>query len=164
MRRTVTALRHTRLARWPVIAVLGVLATPALAAGAAQDSALKGSGINKLSEDTRRLTVKADATAVTGAAEGRVSFAHHSPIGVSRFKGDVSCLQVAGSVAQISGRVSDGETASGVVLTGKQFAFTVRLGGEQAFSLPKFAADDAVRCGGGQATQVRVTGGGFKTR
>jgi hypothetical protein len=49
-------------------------------------------------------------------------------------------------------------------MTGKQFAFTVQLDDEQAFSLPKFAADDVVRCGGGQAAQVPVTGGGFKTR
>ncbi len=163
MSRTVRMLRRTGLLRWHVIALLGVLAAPALATAAAQDTALSGSGISKLGDDTRRLTVKAGTSDSTGAAEGRVSFAHHSPSGVSRFKGVVSCLRVAGGVAQLSGTVSEGETASGVVLTGKQFAFTIRLDGDQSFSLPRFAAT-VVPCSDGQPTQVALTGGRFKTR
>ncbi len=146
-----------------VAALLCALAAPAVAAAATDGKKLVGTGISREPNDTRRLTVKAEP-ADGGSAEGRVSFQHdNDPNGISRFKGTVTCLRITGAVAQISGTVTRGETAAGVVLTGKQYAFTVSLGDTQRFSLPRFG-DTIAPCGGGRPETVAVTQGQFKTR
>ncbi len=154
---------RTRPARHTLLALLcGVLVTPA-AAAAAGGPALFGAGVSRLPGDTRVLVVKA-AAADGATAEGRVRFVHHSRAnGLSRFAGIVSCLRIVGDTAQISGTVTRGRTAAGVVLTGKQYAFTLGLGEAPSFSLPRFA-DELVACGGGRPETVAVTAGGFRTR
>jgi len=143
-------------------ALLCALATPTVAA-AANGQRLFGTGISRDTNDTRRLTIKAEPTN-SGAADGRVTFQHdNDPNGISRFKGTVTCLQVTGAVAQISGTVTRGETAAGAILTGKQYAFTITLGDTQSFSLPRFAAT-IEPCSGGRAETVAVTQGHYTTR
>ncbi len=150
-------------ARRTLLALLcGVLMTPA-AAAAAGGPALFGAGVSRLPGDTRVLAVHA-ATTDGAVADGRVTFAHRSSAnGLSRFSGTVSCLRIVGATAQISGTVTRGRTAAGVVLTGKQYAFTLMLGEAPTFSLPRFA-DQLVACGGGRPETVAVTAGGFRTR
>jgi hypothetical protein len=92
-----------------------------------------------------------------------VTFQHGSPNGISRFKGTVTCLQIRGEVAQISGTVTRGETATGTILTGQEYAFTITLGDTQRFSLPRFAAT-IDPCSGGRPQTVAVTQGHYKTR
>ena len=151
----------------PITTIVAVLlcafATPVVAA-AADGQRLFGTGISREPNDTRRLTIKAEPTD-GGAADGRVTFQHNNdPNGISRFKGTVTCLQITGAVAQISGTVTRGETALGVILTGKQYAFTITLGDTQRFSLPRFA-DTIVPCSGGNPTKtVAVTQGHYTTR
>lgn len=145
-----------------IVAVLCALATPTVAA-AADGQRLFGSGISREPNDTRRLTIKAEPTS-GGAADGRVTFQHdNDPNGVSRFKGTVTCLRITGAEAQVSGTVTRGRTAGGVVLTGKQYAFTITLGDTQRFSLPRFAAT-IDPCSGGSTKTVAVTQGHYTTR
>ncbi len=160
---TLTTRQRARPSRWVSAVMLTVLATPAVALAAQKADVLTGTGISRLEQDTRRLTINAETGTADGPAEGHLSFAHRAPAGISRFKGDVSCLRVTGQTAEISGFVTEGLTASGVVLTGKQFAFTIELGDQQSFSLPRFAAT-IEPCSGGQTNKVAVTQAGFKTR
>ena len=123
---------------------------------------LDGAAVSDLGADLRVLAVGAQADD-PGSADGAVSFVHVAPGGVSHFVGAVTCLRQndLGQV-QLSGQVLDGVTAGGVVLTGKDFFFTLVAGdGPQAFSLPAFA-DAGVRggCSGGGAQRVAVTHGG----
>ncbi len=150
--------------RWALAALaVGALLAPAVASAVTENQTLSGTGISRLPDDTRRLTVTAESTS-GGATDGRVTFAHdNDPNGISRFKGTVSCLRVTGSVAEISGTVTKGETAAGVVLTGRQFAVTITLGQRQAFSLPRFAAT-IDPCSGGRPETVAVDHGRFMTR
>ncbi len=144
-----------------VAALLCALATPTVAA--ADGQRLFGTGISREPNDTRRLTVQAEP-ADGGAADGRVTFQHdNDPNGISRFTGTVTCLQIIGAVAQISGTVTRGETAAGGILTGKQYAFTITLGDTQTFSLPRFAAT-IDPCSGGRPNTVAVTQGHYTTR
>jgi len=145
-----------------VAALLFALATPAVAA-AADGERLFGTGISREPNDTRRLTIQAEPTD-GGTPEGRVSFQHdNDPDGISRFRGTVTCVRITGAVAQISGTVTRGETAAGVILTGKQYAFTIKLGDTQRFLLPRFAAT-IDPCSGGRPESVAVTQGRYKTR
>ena len=94
-----------------------------------------------------------------------MTFQHdNDPDGISRFKGTVTCLQITGAVAQISGTVTRGETAAGVILTGKQYAFTITLGDTQSFSLPRFAPKIDPCSGGNLTKTVAVTQGHYATR
>lgn len=150
-----------------VLATLAAAATVAAAAPAVTAAppvqALSGTGISRLPDDVRRLTVSA-RTGSDGTSDGRVSFSHdNDPNGVSQFRGTVSCLVVDGATARFTGTVTSGETASGVVLTGRQFAFTVELEGPQAFSLPRFA-DTVEPCSGGRPQTVLVDDGRFRDR
>jgi len=146
-----------------VAALLCALATPTVAA-AADGERLFGTGISREPKDTRRLTIQAEPTD-GGAADGRVTFQHNNdPNGVSRFKGTVTCLQITGATTQISGTVTRGETAAGVILTGKQYAFTITLGDTQRFSLPRFAATIDPCSGGNPTKAVAVTQGHFTIR
>ncbi|TYC98628.1 hypothetical protein FQ377_09950 [Arthrobacter echini] len=63
----------------------------------------------------------------------------------------------------MSGTITKGETASGVVLDGKMVAFTLDTEGEQNFSLPRIGPG-AADCGGGRADIVPVTQAGFHIR
>ncbi len=155
--------RHGRTARLLAAALACLVALPALAAAHDRATRLSGTAISRLPDDTRRLTVKAQSSDPAGAAAGRVGFAHRSPAGLSHFKGEVSCLRVSGDVVQLSGTVRSGETAAGMVLTGRAFAFTIVLGDEQAFSLPRFG-ETLEPCSGGRPEQVPVTQGGLRLR
>ena len=116
---------------------------------------LAGTVLSHLDPDVRRLSVRASDDA------GRVRFVHRGVAGVSRFTGDVTCAVHDGDVVRLTGRVVTGETAAGVVLSGKDFGFTLAVGaGPQTFSLPRFDAPGMlVACSGGQAAQVPVTAG-----
>jgi hypothetical protein len=121
-----------------------------------------GSGISKVGHDTRKLTVDAKAAA-GGAPSGTVRFIHNSPAGLTRFRGTVSCLSVIGGTAQVSGIIDKGETATGALLDGKAFAFTINTStSPQTFSLPNYAdAGGIPACGGGRPETVPVTEDGF---
>ena len=113
-----------------------------------------GTVLSHLDPDVRRLSVRASDGA------GRVRFVHRGVAGVSRFTGDVTCAVHDGDVVRLTGRVVTGETAAGVVLSGKDFGFTLGVGaGSSTFSLPRFGAPGLAACSGGQATQVPVTAG-----
>jgi hypothetical protein len=121
-----------------------------------------GSGISKVGHDTRKLTVDAKAAA-GGAPSGTVRFIHNSPAGLTRFRGTVSCVSVSGGTAQVSGIIDKGETATGALLDGKAFAFTINTSAKpQTFSLPNYAdAGGIAPCGGGRPETVPVTEDGF---
>lgn len=127
---------------------------------------ISGAGISKVGRDTRKLTVTAQAPAGSSAATGTIQFIHNSPAGLSRFRGTVTCLSINGGVAQISGAIEKGETATGALLDGKSYAFTVRVSGSpQSFSLPTVGDAPAVGpCSGGAAQTVPVTEDGFKVQ
>ncbi len=124
---------------------------------------LDGSGVSYVGSDLRILAVDAQADG-SGIASGITSFVHVAPAGVSRFVGTVACFrQDGGGQVQLSGQVLDGATAAGVVLTGKDYFFTLEAdGGPQAFSLPSFAEAGARSgCSGGGAQRVAIGFGGF---
>ncbi len=116
---------------------------------------MAGTVLSRLDPDVRRLSVRASDDA------GRVRFVHRGVAGVSRFTGDVTCAVHDGDVVRLTGRVVTGETAAGVVLSGKDFGFTLDLGARpRTFSLPQFGAPGTLEaCSGGQATRVPVTAG-----
>ena len=123
---------------------------------------ITGSGISKVGRDTRKLT--ADAQAGTGStnATGTMQFIHNSPAGLSRFRGTVTCMSVSGGTVQISGKIEKGETATGGLLDGKSYAFTINTSGSsQSFSLPN-VGDGIAACSGGRGESVPVTEDGFK--
>ncbi|MEO5580062.1 MAG: hypothetical protein ABIR58_05340 [Gemmatimonadaceae bacterium] len=143
----------------------------ALAAGSpsvasAQSAQISGAGISKVGKDTRKLTANARATSGASSATGDVQFIHNSPAGLSRFRGTVSCLSTSGGVVQISGTVDKGETATGTLLDGKAFAFTIQAGASpQSFSLPNFGDAAAIgACSGAGGETVPVTEMGFRTQ
>lgn len=143
--------------------VLAASAAPAFAAssaGAAPE--LSGTGISRVGDDTRRLTVKAESTATS---QGKLTFAHRAPAGISRFRGTITCLRSApDGTVDISGTVANGQTASGVVLDGRDFAFTLETEpSDQSFSLPRFGAGLA-DCSGGRPELVPVTEGRLRLR
>ena len=151
------------------VAVL-LLASVVLAAGSKRPEALyaqggariSGAAISKVARDTRKLTANAQAAAGSNTASGSVQFIHNSPAGLSRFRGTVTCLSVSGSTVQISGLIEKGETASGGLLDGKSYAFTINAGPSgQTFSLPN-VGDGLGACSGGRAESVPVTEDGLK--
>jgi hypothetical protein len=125
---------------------------------------ISGAAISKIGRDTRKLTVTAQAPAGSSTATGTVQFIHNSPGGLSRFRGTITCLSVNGGVVQISGLVEKGETATGALLDGKSYAFTINASGSpQTFSLPTVGEASAVGpCSGGSSQSVAVTEDGFK--
>jgi hypothetical protein len=126
-------------------------------------SRLNGAGISKVARDTRKLTVSAQASAGSTTATGTVAFIHNSPGGLSRFRGTVTCLSVSGGTVQVSGAIEKGETATGALLDGKAYAFTINTGSPQSFSLPTVGEAGAVgACSGGSGQTVHVTEDGFR--
>lgn len=123
---------------------------------------ISGAGISKVARDTRKLTVAAQAPAGSSAASGTIQFIHNSPAGLSRFRGTITCLSVNGGVAQVSGAIEKGETATGALLDGKSYAITINVSGSpQNFSLPT-VGETVGPCSGGSAQTVPVTEDGFK--
>ena len=153
------------------VAVLALVAV-VLAAGSARPKELfaqggakiSGAGISKIARDTRKLTVTAQANAGSSNASGSVQFIHNSPAGLSRFRGTVTCLSVNSGTAQVSGVIEKGETATGALLDGKTYAFTIHTSAApQSFSLPTVGEAGAVGpCSGGSSQTVAVTEDGFK--
>ena len=124
---------------------------------------INGAAISKVGRDTRKLTVTAQAPAGSSGASGTIQFIHNSPTGLSRFRGTITCLSVNGGVAQISGAIEKGETATGALLDGKAYAFTINTGSPQSFSLPTVGEPSAVGpCSGGSSQTVAVTEDGFR--
>ncbi len=137
------------------LAMLVVLTSGTPATAQTARPVVAGTVLSHLDPDVRRLSVRASDDA------GRVRFVHRGVAGVSRFTGDVTCAVHDGDVVRLTGRVVTGKTAAGVVLSGKDFGFTLGVGAApQTFSLPRFGAPGTlVACSGGQATQVPVTAG-----
>jgi hypothetical protein len=127
-------------------------------------SRISGAAISKVGRDTRKLTVSAQAPAGSSSATGTIQFIHNSPAGLSRFRGTITCLSVSGGVAQISGAIEKGETATGALLDGKAYAFTINTSGSpQTFSLPTVGEPSSVGpCSGGSSQTVGVTEDGIK--
>ena len=125
-------------------------------------SRITGSGISKVGRDTRKLTASAQSTAGSSSATGTMRFIHNSPAGLSRFRGTITCLSVKGGTVQISGTIEKGETATGGLLDGKSYAFTINTSASpQSFSLPS-VGDGIGACSGGRGESVPVTEDGFK--
>ena len=151
------------------VAVL-LLASVILTAGSKRPESLyaqggariSGAAISKVGRDTRKLTANAQAAAGSNTASGTVQFIHNSPAGLSRFRGSVTCLSVSGTTVQMSGVIEKGETASGGLLDGKSYAFTINAGpSAQSFSLPN-VGDGLGACSGGRAESVPVTEDGLR--
>jgi len=126
---------------------------------------IDGSGISKVGRDTRKLIASGQAQAGSTAASGSVRFIHNSPAGLSTFRGSITCLSMSGATVQISGNIDKGETATGALLDGKAYSFTINTGNPQSFSLPNVGDPGAVgACAGGRGEAVPVTEEGFSTR
>lgn len=142
-------------------AAFAVLAAPQIAS--AQSARISGAAISKVEHDTRKLTISAQSSGGSGGS-GTIQFIHNSPAGLTRFRGTVSCVSARGGTVQVTGTIDKGETATGVLLDGKAFAFTIATGSTpQTFSLPNLAdAGAIVPCSGGRGETVPVTEDGFK--
>ncbi|HSH77543.1 MAG TPA: hypothetical protein VLA19_03315 [Herpetosiphonaceae bacterium] len=156
--------RVHRIVAWTLAltAVFLVLHTAPAFADQPAELQVQGTGTSTLPEDVRSLTLAARATGATTDATGSVTFRHRSPGGLSRFTGTVACVRIdAGGTVRLSGGVVEGVTAPGMVLTGKDFAFTIQTQATpQAFSLPKFAdAGTLPACSEGRPELVPVTMG-----
>lgn len=146
-------------------AVLTMGLQPQQALHAQGGARVSGAGISKIDRDTRKLTANAQAQLGSNAATGSVQFIHHSPVGLSRFRGSINCLSVSGATVQISGNIDKGETATGALLDGKAYSFTISTGNPQSFSLPSIGdAGSIAACSGGRGETVEVTEEGFTTR
>ena len=141
--------------------VAGVLVAPR--PGSAQSARIDGAGISKVGFDTRKLTISAQSAGGSGGT-GTIRFIHNSPAGLTRFRGTVSCVNARGGTVQVTGMIDKGETATGALLDGKAFAFTIATSSKpQTFSLPIFADAGAIAaCSGGRPETVPVTEDGFK--
>lgn len=142
-------------------AALALLVIPQIAS--AQSARITGAAISKVGRDTRKLTIAAQSSGGT-TGSGTIQFIHNSPAGLTRFRGTVSCMSTSGGTVQVTGVIDKGETATGVLLDGKAFAFTIATGTTpQTFSLPNFADAGAIApCSGGRGDNVPVTEDGFK--
>lgn len=127
----------------------------------AQSTKISGAAISKVGRDTRKLTISASGGT---SASGTIQFIHNSPAGLTRFRGQVTCVSVNGGTVQVTGTIDKGETATGALLDGKAFAFTIGTAtSPQTFSLPNFADASAIApCSGGRGETVPVTEDGFK--
>ena len=162
-RRSRRTLRGSHIAILSLVGlILAAGSHPAKQLYAQGGARISGAGISKVGRDTRKLTVTAQAPAGSSGASGTVQFIHNSPAGLSRFRGTITCLSVNGGVAQISGAIEKGETATGALLDGKSYAITINTSGSpQSFSLP--TVGEAVGpCSGGSSQTVPVTEDGFR--
>ncbi len=131
-------------------------------ASSTASQSINGAAVSSLPEDRRRLSVEGKLGS-DGVASGRLSFTHHSPSGLSHFTARVTCLEFTDGRTEVSGIISKGETAAGIVLDGKPVAFTIDTDGAQKFSLPQIGPG-AADCGGGREETVPVTQAGFHVR
>jgi hypothetical protein len=154
------SLSSPRLFSLAAIAAAMVFATPIIASA---QTRISGAGISKVEHDTRKLTVEGQA-GPGGSSSGTVRFIHNSPAGLTRFRGNVTCVRVSGGTAQVSGIIEKGESATGALLDGKAFAFTINTASKpQTFSLPNYAdAGGIAACSGGRPELVPVTEDGFR--
>ncbi|MEO5904086.1 MAG: hypothetical protein ABIQ55_08755 [Gemmatimonadaceae bacterium] len=129
----------------------------------AQSTRISGAGISKVGRDTRKLTISAQS-AGAAAGTGTIQFIHHSPAGLTRFRGTVSCISSSGGMVQVTGTIDKGETSTSALLDGKAFAFTIGTSSNpQTFSLPHCGEAGAISpCSGGRGETIPVTEDGFK--
>ena len=85
-------------------AAFAVFATPQVASA---QSRVSGAAISKVARDTRKLTISAS---VGTSANGTIQFIHNSPAGLTRFRGQVSCVSVSGGTVHVTGTIDKGET------------------------------------------------------
>lgn len=151
------ALVHRVLFPGFALAILLLGAPTAVLARHGASVAVDGTIISRLPDDTRKLTINA-ATAGDAHGTGFVYFRHLGPLGLSAFRGAVTCLSVdpTGTV-RVTGTVDRGVTASGMVLDGRDFAFTIQpYDPDPTFALPRLAPGGTLApCGGGR-TDVPV--------
>ncbi|MEO7366433.1 MAG: hypothetical protein ABIZ36_00665 [Gemmatimonadaceae bacterium] len=147
------------------IAALGAVAMSTLVSESvsAQSMRISGAGISKVERDTRKLTISAQSSGAASGS-GTVQFIHNSPAGLTRFRGTVACITSSGGTVQVTGTIDKGETATGALLDGKAFGFTIgTTSNPQTFSLPNYGEAKAVAaCSGGRGESVPVTEDGFK--
>jgi hypothetical protein len=125
----------------------------------AQSTRISGAGISKVARDTRKVTISAS---VGTSASGTIQFIHNSPAGLTRFRGQVTCVSVSGGTVQVTGTIDKGETATGGLLDGKAFGLTIGTSSSpQTFSMPNYG-DAIPACSGGRGETVPVTEDGFK--
>lgn len=149
--------------RLSLFAATAISASVIPGVAAAQSARISGAAISKVGHDTRKLTISAQS-AGSSTGSGTIQFIHNSPTGLTRFRGTVSCLRSSGGTVQVSGTIDKGETATGALLDGKSFAFTIGTGSSpQTFSLPNFGdAGTIAACSGGRGEIVAVTEDGFR--
>ncbi|MEO6429469.1 hypothetical protein [Arthrobacter oryzae] len=135
---------------------------PPIDSSASASHRINGAAVSSLPEDQRRLSVEGKLGS-DGVADGRLSFTHQSPSGLSHFTARVTCLEFHDGRTEVSGTITKGETAAGVILDGKMVAFTLDTEGAQNFSLPQIGPG-AANCGGGRDETVPVTQAGFHVR
>ncbi|HUQ46941.1 MAG TPA: hypothetical protein VM053_01715 [Gemmatimonadaceae bacterium] len=145
---------------------LSFLAATAFAAAAipqvaSAQSRISGAAISKVARDTRKVSISAS---VGTSATGTIQFIHNSPAGLTRFRGQVSCVSVSGGNVQVTGIIDKGETATGALLDGKAFGITVATStSPQTFSMPSYGEPGAIApCSGGRGETVPVTEDGIK--
>lgn len=140
-------------------AAFAVAAGPQVAL--AQSARISGAAISKVARDTRKVTISAS---VGTSSNGTLQFIHNSPAGLSRFRGQVTCVSVSGGIVQVTGTIDKGETATGALLDGKAFGMTLGTSSSpQTFSAPSFGDVGAIAaCSGGRGESVPVTEDGFK--
>ena len=147
------------------LAALGVAAISLVTSetASAQSTRICGAGISKVARDTRKLTISAQSSG-GASGTGTIQFIHNSPAGLTHFRGTVSCVSSSGGTVQVTGTIDKGETATGALLDGKAFAFTIgTTSNPQTFSLPNYGqAGSIAACSGGRGESVPVTEDGFK--
>jgi hypothetical protein len=138
-----------------------VFAVAAVPQSASAQARISGAAISKVGRDTRKLTISASGGT---SASGTIQFIHNSPAGLTRFRGQVTCVSANGGSIQVTGTIDKGETATGALLDGKAFGFTINTSSSpQTFSLPNFGEVSAIApCSGGRGDSVPVTEDGFK--
>jgi hypothetical protein len=142
-----------------IAAAAFVLAVVPQAASA--QSKVSGSAISKVARDTRKVTISAS---VGTSANGTIQFIHNSPAGLTRFRGQVTCVSVSGGIVHVTGTIDKGETATGGLLDGKAFGITLGTSSfPQTFSMPNYGDVGSVAaCSGGRGETVPVTEDGIK--
>ena len=140
-------------------AAFALAAVPQVAS--AQSSKVSGAAISKVARDTRKLTISAS---IGTSANGTIQFIHNSPAGLTRFRGQVTCVAVSGGTVQVTGTIDKGETATGALLDGKAFGITINTASSpQTFSLPNYGEVSAIApCSGGRGETVPVTEDGIR--
>lgn len=136
-------------------------AVAAVPQSASAQSRISGAGISKVARDTRKVTISAS---VGTSSNGTLQFIHNSPAGLTRFRGQVTCVSVSGGIAQVTGTIDKGETATGALLDGKSFGITIgTTSSPQTFSMPSYGdAGQIAPCSGGRGETIPVTEDGFK--